>query len=226
MPCTTVEEFYNYGWGDVGVFLSVSIATGRVTGCALLNKAHVDKNKYFLSAVVFAMEVFREQVEDDFTLEDGISILCTVTLFCSLEVLVHVLLNGSLAEVWHRRTVVPGGAVGLIIGLVNARLGGINNSGGFTQRTQCFTNRPELDTSRTNSLIQHALSECRRSQEKPLEASSDVYTRMCERLHFAVTGVKNRSKMPLGIQHLEPTTSSPGGWRTQSSLLRPQARLR
>ena len=56
---TTVGEFYDYGAGSDGVFLSVGKETRTISSVAMLSQAAMDKNLFFLSGVVFAIDSFR-----------------------------------------------------------------------------------------------------------------------------------------------------------------------
>jgi hypothetical protein len=59
-PAVSVEDFYRYGVGNKGVFLSRSKATGEYDSVALLSEPATDKNVYYMSSFAWAIDIFRE----------------------------------------------------------------------------------------------------------------------------------------------------------------------
>ena len=173
LPTTTAPDWCHYGCGDRGVF--VSCRGDRLTSVVLASRASMDKGTYFLSALVWALKVFRGMVGDDFYLIDAISICTSLLLFCNPEPLVHALISGSLKGVWHTRSRVPGGAMGLLVQIAVERNGGINQGKGGTRRCQPFCNTRTVDVEKYICFMRHVHRDCRRSQQKPKPCTVDSY---------------------------------------------------
>ena len=159
-PSVDVGDYFEYGAGSQGVFLSCT-KDGTIRGAAMLALAAMDKLKYFLSGMTFAIAAFSQGVSD-FTLQDGVGIAACVTLMCNTEMMVNALLSGELAQRWHERKHHVGGVCGLLLSIAVERNGGLNK-GAYTRRCQPFCCVDVLDCTKLIALLTTAVPYCRKS---------------------------------------------------------------
>ena len=62
LPDTSPADYYNYGAGDRGVFISRSKATKKIDNVALSARASSDKDIYFIGGPVFGVNTLRAEV--------------------------------------------------------------------------------------------------------------------------------------------------------------------
>ena len=172
-PDISVVNHYNYGAGSDGVFISVSLKSREITSVAMLSNASANKNVFYLSGVVYAIDCFAREVQG-FSLEDGVGICACLTLFNSAELLVQPLLSGELRRHWARRHEYVAGVCGLIVSLVCERIGGTCRAK-HTRRCQPFkggmvipgyhdNDSRGMDSKRHTKMIEVATKMCENSQ--------------------------------------------------------------
>jgi hypothetical protein len=194
---TSCSDFYQFGAGHKGIFISYRQDTGLFEGLALLSRAGMNKNTFFLSAFVWAVEVFEAQVAPDFGLQDGICIVAAVTLTPNLEMIINALISGKLAKVWGRRNGHVAGALGLVLAIARDRNGGTNYGKGYARRCQPWVNTETVDMQRYIDLIGLAVKACNRSKTKPLPGTPESYKHIVGEMNSAVKG----GDTMLSIQH-------------------------
>ena len=187
-PSVSVEDFYRYGVGNKGVFLSRSRATGEYDSVALLSEPTTNKNLFYMSSFAWAIDVFRDSVAPDFSLQDGITLCASITCIPNAEVIVSSLVSGELRRRWHSRHGATVGPIGLLFEIARRRNGGVSNVGsGCTRRTQPWIGRT-AQAERYKKLVEYTMDLCTRSRRSKAEAecTQDQYEDVLVGLHSAI----------------------------------------
>jgi hypothetical protein len=189
-PNVSVEDFYRYGVGNMGVFLSRSKVTGEYDSVALLSEPTTDKNLFYISSFAWAIDVFRKRVHPDFTIQDGICLCASLTCIPNGEIIVAALVSGELQRVWGNRHLTPAGPLGLLFEIGRKRNGGVSNVGpGCTRRSQPWTGRT-LPCERYKKLVECTMNLCYRSKRarKGNECSQAQYEKLLLELQTSMGG--------------------------------------
>ena len=200
-PAVSVEDFYRYGVGNKGVFLSRSKATGEYDSVALLSEPATDKNVYYMSSFAWAIDIFRESVAPDFSIQDGITLCASIACIPNAEVIVNSLVSGELKRVWSTRHSANVGAIGLLFDIARRRNGGVSNVGtGCTRRTQPWIGWT-VPAERYKKLVEYTMDLCTRSHRSKTEAdcTQEQYEVVLAGLHSAIGSRQDRPL--LCLQH-------------------------
>jgi hypothetical protein len=177
-PGVTVQDHMNYGAGDKGVFVAVDKlqrdpeGSPLVVSVALLSPPAMDKNTFYLSSVIYAVDCISRQV-DVFTLEDGVCICATLLFLCNIEPLVAILTSGALHSRWSERHTHAGRLLGLILHLITDLNGGINFGTGFTRRCQNFQNAESVTATKMDDVVDFVTALCFKSQSTDYRGCDD-----------------------------------------------------
>ena len=211
-PDTSVADHYNYGAGSDGVFISVSLKSREITSVAMLSNASSNKNVFYLSGVVYAIDCFAREVQD-FSLQDGVGMCACLTLFNSAELLVQPLLSGELRKYWARRNEYVAGVCGLIVTLVCDRIGGTSRAK-HTRRCQPFKggtvipgyhdiDSRGMKSDRLIKMIEVATRLCEKSQVATGDEDGDLAKRYDEAVVTIQKCLRstNKKEINLSTQH-------------------------
>lgn len=203
LPSTTVQQFVDYGIGSHGLYVSIDEETGEPVAVRLLSRPAMNKNVYFLSAVVDAIKRFAEEVADDFCLQDGVSICAMARYTGNFESILAALSSPDLLHRWAQRKLHRGGVVGLIMDLLIEWSGGLNFDGGVTRRHQPFFYKA-ISPADLQTMIHGVTQMCAKSQARPIAASMESYTNCLHKIQRFITGPPRKNYVEynrLSTQH-------------------------
>lgn len=165
----------------------------------------MDKNRFFISPLIWAVEVFRSLVPNDFNLMDGVSVCAYLCFSNNPENFIRSLIDCSkehLLNMWPLRHSKPGGALGLLFELAVSRNGGVARGDCGTRRYQPMVGQT-LPPNRYVGLIQHAYTVCKQSQRHKKQCTEQKqYDAIIDEFQKHMTTQRNPRKDPrMGLQH-------------------------